>query len=213
MILGAPVLKSPFDEPDLHWCEARFAVVEHRFLDHGGFRVDLPVDLSSAVPKRRSEFLAGRFCAAMALKAAGYPQVVGRNGRAPVWPDGVAGSITHSRDRAIAAVSTRFRGLGIDCEPLVPHDRATALCSVIFTEAEAGLRPAALPFATFFTLVFSGKEALYKAMSARLARIPDFLDVTLTRIGPEGLDLMLDGQTHRARFRLSAQDCLTLVSV
>lgn len=215
MILDPIRTENPFADPHLTWCEAGFAVRDVQNLHHDGplgpVHLHLPEDLAKAVPKRRSEFLAGRLVAALALRQAGLAETVGRNGRAPVWPEGAVGSITHSKDRAIAAVSTHYRGVGLDCEALVSADRAMQLAAVIFTEAEARLRPDALPFANFFTLVFSAKEALYKALSPRLDRVPDFLDVTLTGLNHGQMALVLDGQTHLVRFRLSARDCVTLV--
>ncbi|NEY89639.1 4'-phosphopantetheinyl transferase family protein [Tabrizicola oligotrophica] len=217
MILDAISTENPFADPHLSWCEAGFVVADVQRLVQDGplgpVTVDLPEDLRSAVPKRRSEFLAGRACAGMALRQAGLTETVLRQGRAPVWPAGVAGSITHSRDRAIAAVSTRYNALGLDCEALVAPDRALQLAAAIFSETEARLRPEALPFAGFFTLVFSAKEALYKALSHRLGRVPDFREVTVTALQPGHMALVLDGETHRARFRLSDRDCVTLVTV
>lgn len=217
MILGAISTENPFADPHLSWCEAGFVVADVQRLVQDGplgpVTVDLPDDLRGAVPKRRSEFLAGRACAGMALRQAGLTETVLRQGRAPVWPAGVAGSITHSRDRAIAAVSTRYSALGLDCEALVAPDRALQLAAAIFSETEARLRPEALPFAGFFTLVFSAKEALYKALSHRLGRVPDFREVTVTALQPGHMALVLDGETHRARFRLSDRDCVTLVTV
>jgi enterobactin synthetase component D len=172
----------------------------------------LPDDLTHAVPKRRSEFLAGRLMAALALRQAGLPEIVGRTGRAPVWPEGVAGSITHSKDRAIAAVSTRYRGVGLDCEALVSTDRAMQLAATIFSETEARLRPDPLPFGTFFTLVFSAKEALYKALSPWLTQIPAFHDAVLTALQPGEMRIEMHGQSHLIRFRLSPKDCVTLVT-
>lgn len=216
MILGPVSTENPFADPHLVWCEAGFTVadVQGLTLDSplGPLAMDLPDDLRAAVPKRRSEFLAGRACAALALRQAGLAEDVPRMGRAPVWPTGVAGSITHSRDRAIAAISTRYGAVGLDCEALVPPDRALQLAAAIFSETEARLCPGALPFATFFTLVFSAKEAVYKALSARLHRIPDFREVTLTTLQPGEMALVLDGQTHIARFRMTARDCVTLVT-
>lgn len=216
MILDAISIQNPFADPQLHWAETKFSVGDVQGLtqDVSGFgrvEVTTPRDLQTAVAKRRSEFLAGRFCATLALRQSGKSETIGRNGRAPVWPKDVAGSITHSRDRAIAAVSTHHRFVGLDCEALVPQDRAMQLSAAIFSETESRLRPDALPFATFFTLVFSAKEALYKALSPRLDRVPDFLDVTLTQISPTGIDLTFDNEPHRARFLLSGKDCVTLV--
>ncbi|MEY5039221.1 MAG: hypothetical protein RL472_2327 [Pseudomonadota bacterium] len=217
MILGPISTENPFADPHLIWCEAGFVVADVQGLTHlgalGPLTLALPADLLGAVPKRRSEFLAGRACAALALRQAGQAEDVPRQGRAPVWPTGVAGSITHSRDRAIAAVSTHYGALGLDCEALVAPDRALQLAAAIFSEVESRHRPEALPFASFFTLVFSAKEALYKALSARLSRIPDFREVTLTGLRPGEMTLVLDGQSHIARFRLSHRDCVTVVAV
>ena len=90
-------------------------------------------------------------------------------------------------------------------------DRAMQLSASIFTEAESRLRPDALPYGRFFTLVFSAKESLYKALSPRLNRVPDFHEVTLTDLAPGELGLSFEGQPYRARFRLSGKDVLTLV--
>lgn len=214
MILAPIRTENPFGDPHLAWCDVGFAVSDMQMLQHDGplgpVTLHLPEDLAQAVAKRRSEYLAGRLVAALALRQSGLPETVGRNGRAPVWPEGVAGSITHSKDRAIAAVSTRYRSLGLDCEALVSTDRAMQLAATIFSETEARLRPDALSFGTFFTLVFSAKEALYKALSPRLTRIPGFHEAALTALDPGAMAITMHGQTHQIRFRLSAQDCVTL---
>lgn len=213
MILGPLITENPFAVPGLFWCETGFVVEDVQHLDVAGVQVALPDDLTTAVPKRRSEFLAGRLCAAVALRGAGLPEHVGRNGRAPIWPVGGVGSITHSRSRAIAAVSRSLSGLGLDCEDLIPDQRATGLYPAIMTETEVALRPDGMAFGTYLTLVFSAKEALYKALSAQLARVPEFLDVTVLRFGPDTLSLELHGEIRQAHYRLTTKDCLTLVSV
>ena len=216
MILEPIRTENPFGDPHLFWCEAGFTAGDVQALHHDGplgpASLHLPDDLTQAVPKRRSEFLAGRLMAALALRQAGLPEAVGRAGRAPVWPEGVAGSITHSKDRAIAAVSTRYRGVGLDCEALVSTDRAMQLAATIFSETEARLRPDPLPFGTFFTLVFSAKEALYKALSPWLTQIPAFHDAVLTALQPGEMRIEMYGQSHQIRFRLSPKDCVTLVT-
>ena len=216
MIFGPASTANPFSDPHLFWCEAPFAVADlhsltHEVLGFGPVSAQLPDDLHKAVAKRRTEFLAGRLCAAAALRQAGMPEFVGRDGRAPIWPNGVAGSISHSNSRAIAAVSTHYHFVGLDCEALVPHDRAAQLCAAIFTEPEARLRPDAMPYGVFFTLVFSAKETLYKALSPRLDRVPDFLEVTLNKLTPGAVLVDFEGQTHRVQFRLSQKDCVTLL--
>lgn len=129
-----------------------------------------------AVPARRAEFAAGRAAARAALAAMGLPLVAipRRDDRAPHWPPGIAGSITHSTTACLAAVSARHGGLGIDLEP--DHPLPDAIAASILTRTEALLRPDA-------GLVFSAKEAAFKAIYPRIGRILDFDGMVVTLSG------------------------------
>ncbi len=85
--------------------------------------------VASAPPSRRREFLGGRLCARRALARLGHAEFpVGTGGdRRPVWPEGIVGSIAHTRAwcAAIVADGGHFRGLGIDLEPAEPVRRPT----------------------------------------------------------------------------------------
>ena len=60
--------------------------------------IPLPPSLSTAVAKRRSEYLAGRWCAREALAMLGMEGIPALGpDRAPQWPAGSLGSITHSQ--------------------------------------------------------------------------------------------------------------------
>jgi 4'-phosphopantetheinyl transferase EntD len=78
----------------------------------------LPQALRHATQKRQREFLAGRWCAKQALQGlgAGSTHVAMAGDRAPIWPDGVVGSITDTGDFAAAAVAwaADVAGLGIE---------------------------------------------------------------------------------------------------
>jgi enterobactin synthetase component D len=218
MIAGSLVTISPFAESGLIWRELRFLpkdITEMATAEDplGVARVTLPPDLQTAVPKRRAEFLAGRLCAALALRTAGLPTDVPRFGRAPVWPLQVAGTISHSDSRAIAVISPLHLGLGVDCETLMPADQAAKLQREILSLDEIALRPAPMTLAAFTTLAFSAKESLYKALSATLSHIPGFHDVSLTGIAGDRLHLSFAGAAYQARFKLTGTDCLTLVAV
>ena len=80
-------------------------------------RSRLPQALRHAIQKRQREFLAGRWCAEQALQrlAAGSTHVAMAEDRAPIWPNGVVGSITHSGNFAAAAVAwaADIAGLGV----------------------------------------------------------------------------------------------------
>lgn len=218
MILGPIATQNPFSQPDLVWRAARFGVGDETSLTYGldpsgPIEITLPPALGAAVAKRRSEFLAGRLCAALALRAAGKPETVGQNGRAPVWPKGVAGSISHSDSHAMAVVSLHHASVGVDCEVLIPAAQAADLHPMILAPAEAALRPQSMTFAAFLTVVFSAKESLYKALAAQLPKMPEFLDVRVTGFSANQLHLSLLGQDHVARYVLSDHDCTTLVTV
>ncbi|MEH7829983.1 4'-phosphopantetheinyl transferase family protein [Gemmobacter denitrificans] len=222
MTLFPLLTENPFGLSGLFWREGQFqpgplmgAVAELLHLGDplGPARATLPDVLRNAVPKRQREFLAGRICAALALRAAGLPERLGQQDRAPVWPAGAAGSISHSDSRVVAAVSRDHAALGVDCEIIMPDDQARALAPMILTPGEAALRPGTLDFAAFLTLIFSAKEALYKAISARQSRVLEFHDVLLTGIAGDRLHLAQGAQDYQARFRLDRTEVLTLVLV
>ena len=62
----------------------------------------------NAIPARRAEFAAGRYCGRQLLKEIGLlpsPILVGTLGE-PLWPKSIIGSITHDDRIAIAAISS-----------------------------------------------------------------------------------------------------------
>jgi enterobactin synthetase component D len=122
------------------------------------------------VAKRQAEFLAGRLCARAALQQLQRLDWVPPIGddRAPIWPEHICGSITHSSGRAAAIVADKrhWRGLGMDLEHLLSAERAAKLAEQILTPAELQRRdqlPAEL-HALAVTLTFSIKESLFKAL-------------------------------------------------
>ncbi len=121
-------------------------------------------------PRRRAQFALGRACAREALARLGVPGdvAIGRTaGRLPRWPAGYVGSITHSHDRAAAAVAlaAAYRNVGVDLERL--RSPSAALLERITRPAERetlrALPAPQLPLA--FTALFAAKESLYKAVN------------------------------------------------
>src|SRR5690349_8745449 len=76
--------------------------------------------VARAIEKRVLEFAAGRACARAAMKELGLGDVAIPAGedRAPVWPVGVVGSITHTDAYCLAVVAdaSRFASIGVDVE-------------------------------------------------------------------------------------------------
>lgn len=134
---------------------------------------------AQAVPKRRAEFLAGRFAARQAMRALGVDARVGRDeqGR-PLWPSNVAGSITHGAGRALSAVAhaTEVRGIGIDAERLMGAATKRELMTRICSEAELATLAGRLdvPEAVRVTFAFSAKESLYKCLYPLVGHFMDF---------------------------------------
>ncbi|MBE9636033.1 4'-phosphopantetheinyl transferase family protein [Salipiger mangrovisoli] len=120
--------------------------------------------IAGAVPKRRAEFAGGRLAARAALRQLGLSDraIPKAEDRAPVWPEGVVASITHTAGLclAMAAHGRHWRGLGIDLE--VDRPMASELIPAITTMPEL-TRLSPLPFSRAALRIFSAKEAAYKA--------------------------------------------------
>ena len=141
--------------------------------------------IARAVEKRRWEFHAGRHCARRALLELGAPETAILPGadRAPVWPDGFVGSITHTGAHqqgyaaAVVARVTEVRSLGLDaelCEPLAPElqERVlTPLEQAFLGTLDADQR------GLVATLFFSAKEAFYKCQYPLTQRFLGFQEV------------------------------------
>ena len=168
------------------------------FQRHG---VPLPLDLSSAVPGRKAEFLAGRHAAQKALQRWGLEGgmvSIGRH-RCPVWPIGWVGSITHDGATAIsaAACAVDCPSLGIDLATWFSAKDAVSLAGYIVQREETRiLAECALTHAHALTLAFSAKESLFKAMFPIVGSYFDFHALEL-------LVLDLDRGGFRARTRIN----------
>ena len=122
--------------------------------------------LSQNATKRQREFAAGRSCAAVLLNRWDVAEEVGvAQDRSPIWPDGFAGSISHS-DRWVwvaVAKSEDRRAIGIDTEIVRSPETCDMLANDIVTESERlAIKPLGLSPQVAFTLAFSAKEAFYK---------------------------------------------------
>ncbi|NMT64099.1 4'-phosphopantetheinyl transferase family protein [Marinobacter orientalis] len=151
-----------------------------------------PPSVERAVSKRQAEYLAGRFCAREGvLRATGRPDTPAQGSdRAPVWPTGCVGSITHTRGRAAAVVGQQqhYAGLGLDAEIIMTDDRALPLSRQILTRSEqARFRSELASQAGFFvTLVFCLKETLFKALYPLVQRRFYFEHAELLAWHPDG---------------------------
>ncbi|VXC01195.1 4'-phosphopantetheinyl transferase entD [Pseudomonas sp. 8BK] len=157
------------------------------------------------VAKRQAEYLAGRLCAREALLRVTGTAAVPASGedRAPQWPVGMVGSITHGSGWAGAVVgkSTDWRGLGLDIEQIMPASRAERLAGEILTSAEL-FRLEALPSeqrAQRISLTFSLKESLFKALYPQVLQHFYFQDAELLSVDADNkarMRLLIDLHTN-----------------
>ncbi len=151
------------------------------------------IQVTRAVPARRVQFAAGRRCARAGLVALGLPPgpIPAGPQRAPRWPAGTAGSISHTTGYAVAVVRrtdpapagsagptdpTRI-SIGVDAEQV--GRVGDHLYSRLFTPGEeawlARLSGARRDAAA--TAVFGAKEAFYKAQFPLTSAWVGFHDV------------------------------------
>jgi 4'-phosphopantetheinyl transferase EntD len=154
---------------------------------------EAPVDLfpeeeeivTRAVEKRRREFASGRGCAHRALERLGIPAgpvPAGARGE-PLWPAGVVGTIAHCRGYRGCAVARAedLLTIGIDAEPNQPLPQG--LIGDVARPEEIGPLAElarAEPTVHWDRLLFSAKEAIYKAWYPLTERWLGFEDASLT---------------------------------
>lgn len=134
--------------------------------------------MTRAIPNRQREFAAGRRAARAAMAALGLPPAPIPHGpdRAPVWPEGLTGTISHGAGLCFAVVARKrdLAGLGLDLESAIPL--ADDLMETICIRQERAHHTA--PLAT--RLIFCAKEATYKAQYARSRALLEFHDLAVT---------------------------------
>jgi 4'-phosphopantetheinyl transferase EntD len=147
---------------------------------------------------RQQEFFTGRSLARAALQRLGAPDepLLAGASRAPRWPRGVTGAISHTRSLCAVAVAdvSRVRAIGIDVEPARPLERA--LWDEICTEEERRwiAARAADEQGLWVRWFFSAKETVYKLQSPVTGVFLEFHDVGLRA---------LDGDLRDGHFRAS----------
>ncbi|GAA4432389.1 4'-phosphopantetheinyl transferase [Actinokineospora soli] len=143
--------------------------------------------VAKAVDKRRREFTTVRHCARQALAQLGRPAtpILPGDKGAPVWPEGIVGSMTHCAGyrAAVLALDTDLRTIGIDAEPHVPLPDGV-LEAVSLPEERAHL--AALGSDVHWDkLLFAAKESVYKAWFPLARKWLGFSDARV-EFDPEG---------------------------
>ena len=179
--------------------------------------------VARAVDKRKVEFALGRTAARMALAELGIAPgpLLPQPDRSVGWPSTAWGSITHADGfcAAIAALRRDHAGVGIDAEVRarvrpelwghVASPREITWFESAASDHEAAERA---------TLLFSAKEAFYKAQFCVSAAWVGFHDVELAFESPDRfvVELLVDvttafrkGERFAGKYALSAHHALT----
>jgi enterobactin synthetase component D / holo-[acyl-carrier protein] synthase len=141
--------------------------------------------VARATEKRRREFTTGRECARGALASLGItpaPILRGYRG-APVWPDGIVGSITHCAGYCAAAVARTqdLLTIGLDAEPNAALPGGVLeLISLPAERARLRELAATAPAISWDRLLFCAKEAVYKAWFPLTGQWLGFADADIT---------------------------------
>jgi 4'-phosphopantetheinyl transferase EntD len=134
--------------------------------------------MARALPARLAEFTAGRAAARSAMQVLGLPKAAIPQGpdRAPQWPPGVMGSISHTDGICLALVGRAgaVAAIGVDLElndPL-PPDLWPQVCTGPELDALHSV-PDMVP-ALVARLIFSAKECSYKCIYPQIRTVLGF---------------------------------------
>lgn len=118
----------------------------------------------SYAPKRLSEWKLGRYCAQRACRKLGVEltELGSNEDRSPKWPQGIVGSISHTKGVAIALVSQKAKAVGVDIEGIISQERLERIIESFMVSEEMDILKGLEDIGP--TLCFSAKETLYKAI-------------------------------------------------
>lgn len=189
-------------DPDKNFAIVRckFDVAQYSDAHFYNYNIPFHSSLLNAVPKRRAEFLAGRYCAQQALLKLGVQNTfvgIGKN-RNPVWPPDIVGSISHDKDNAIAIVKPETSSdsiVGVDVERWIGQNDLLDIEKMIVNKDEFRLlMKAELNVTQAITLGFSAKESFFKATYKIVKEYFGFEEAQITEIykSPHGGYLKLN---------------------
>lgn len=161
----------------------------------------LPAVLERAPLKRKIEFLAGRRCAATALRELGCEDDGGLPigpRRAPTWPAGFVGSISHGDGLAVAVAAQcgDAAALGIDIQLCPPPELAQRL-ALRFSQARECQLGECLEITPtdWITRLWAIKESVIKALDAPVSGHPPtrfgFLDIEIAEADRQSAVVLL----------------------
>ena len=152
--------------------------------------------IKKAVPKRIREYTASRTLARRAMSTLHQPTgpVLRSERRAPLWPNGLTGSLTHTDDHCACAMGLTddIRSVGIDME--VIGRAAPNLWDRLFTPSELTVLAKSTTSDRDATLMFTAKEAFYKLQFPITTAWLGFTDVEVQILSQDSFKLTVRNQ-------------------
>ncbi len=151
------------------------------------YHIQPPSQLDEWVEKRQAQFLAGRIAARYALNTIKLKQDktyigIGTH-REPIWPDGIAGSISHYKNIAFAiAKQQKTGGLGLDIQTIFDDRQTHKIIKLILSPSDQVLFETGISGLSgnqLATLIFSAKESFFKAV---FKQVGDYFDFNVVSI-------------------------------
>jgi 4'-phosphopantetheinyl transferase EntD len=172
-------------------------LVDHRIIQESDESALLPEEMAAfggSVLKVRRASGAARIVARTLLSRFGQlPRPIPKSmAGMPLWPDGIVGSLAHDAEVAVAAIAAQrdFAAIGIDVEPAEPI--APDLLDIVATARERG---EVHDDPCHGRLLFSIKEAIYKAVYPLDRVFLDHHDVEVSLSAGGGTALVRNGRT------------------
>lgn len=150
----------------------------------------IPVQLQKATISRQLEFLSGRSHAKQALKILGHSstekEILINENRAPIWPSGIIGSISHTQvyAGAVVANTSDVLGIGFDIEHVFSESLKDQIQTLISSNNEwnSVRSVGTIDDCLKLTLIYVAKEAIYKCLAPITNAFFDFQNVRITEI-------------------------------
>ncbi|QKJ87886.1 4'-phosphopantetheinyl transferase superfamily protein [Paramixta manurensis] len=213
------------DFPDILFSEIRFSLADFDPSLFAACGIPPPAHLSKAVKKRQAEYLASRYLAQQVMSHYGIGHFLLQNSRdrAPIWPLGIAASLSHTHHCAVLLSTDTDQLVGVDIEQLIAAEVAAGLQETLLVAAESQrLARSGLSFTQAITVAFSLKESLYKALYPHSQQFIGFHDAMVIEVdavnGTACLQLTKNigaafpaGRQFNGYFQLRREEVITLV--
>lgn len=217
-------------KPEVKTLSCHFDLEHYHDALFGQFGITLPFELTSAVAKRRCEYLAGRLLYKQLLQQTGqaYQPLLSSDCGAPLWPTGLTGSISHTDGIAICCLCplTDYRSVGIDVENHLTAQTCTDIEQMILqpNEKQYLQQWPESDYTRLVSLVFSAKESLYKALFPDVGRFFGFEDAAIISIAQDSQQFTLRlntrlnqlhdaGQEYHGHYRWQNEQVISLITL